>query len=61
MSLTFISFLCPLTNIRYLPSAVVISCASSLDEPSCLALIEGLADRKLTTKQDVFYIHASPF
>ncbi|KAK4069196.1 hypothetical protein Trihar35433_5775 [Trichoderma harzianum] len=38
---------------------VVISCASSLDEPSCLALIEGLEIRKQTTEKDVFYIHTS--
>ncbi|KAL6901253.1 hypothetical protein GGI43DRAFT_383590 [Trichoderma evansii] len=38
---------------------VVISCASSLDEPSCLALIEGLGVRKLTSKRNVFYIHTS--
>ncbi|RFU79624.1 nadp-binding [Trichoderma arundinaceum] len=38
---------------------VVISCASSLDEPSCLALVEGLGIRKQATGQDVFYIHTS--
>ncbi|KAM0251652.1 hypothetical protein ACHAQJ_008112 [Trichoderma viride] len=38
---------------------VVVSCASSLDVPSCLALVEGLGIRKQTSNQDVFYIHTS--
>ncbi|KAL6835646.1 hypothetical protein J3E69DRAFT_352165 [Trichoderma sp. SZMC 28015] len=38
---------------------VVVSCASSLDVPSCLALVEGLGIRKQDTAQDVFYIHTS--
>ncbi|KAL6796334.1 hypothetical protein GGI42DRAFT_97897 [Trichoderma sp. SZMC 28013] len=38
---------------------VVVSCASSLDVPSCLALVEGLGIRKQATAEDVFYIHTS--
>jgi hypothetical protein len=36
---------------------VVISCASAMDLPSCLALVEGLGNRKASTGVDVHYIH----
>ncbi|KAL7916792.1 hypothetical protein GGI35DRAFT_474051 [Trichoderma velutinum] len=43
----------------YENNRVVVSCASSLDVPSCLALVEGLGIRKQAIAQDVFYIHTS--
>ncbi|KUJ11031.1 NAD(P)-binding protein [Mollisia scopiformis] len=38
---------------------LVISCASAMDLPSCLALVEGLAQRRASTGTDVHYIHTS--
>jgi hypothetical protein len=37
--------------------SVVVSCASTMDEPSCVALVEGLSLRKKTVGGDVFYLH----
>lgn len=37
--------------------AVIISCASAMDLPSCEALVKGLGSRKAETDGDVFYIH----
>ncbi|KAI0131837.1 NAD dependent epimerase/dehydratase family protein [Xylariales sp. AK1849] len=38
---------------------IVISCASSMHEASCLALINGLRKRKQHTGSEVYYIHTS--
>ncbi|KIV84582.1 hypothetical protein PV11_00355 [Exophiala sideris] len=38
---------------------IVISCASAMDLPSCIALVEGLGERKAKYGKDVYYIHTS--
>jgi hypothetical protein len=39
---------------------VVISCASAMDLPSCIAMVEGLGERKAASDKDVLYIHVRP-
>jgi nucleoside-diphosphate-sugar epimerase len=50
-----------LEAIRKAASAhdIVVSCASAMDEPSCLALVEGLGERKRRSSDPVLYIHTS--
>ncbi|CZR54059.1 uncharacterized protein PAC_03942 [Phialocephala subalpina] len=47
--------------IKYLASEhdMVISCASTMDLPSCVALVEGLGTRRAKTGKEVNYVHTS--
>ncbi|KAI1618833.1 hypothetical protein EDD36DRAFT_492214 [Exophiala viscosa] len=38
---------------------IAISCASAMDLPSCIALVEGLGDRKAKSNKNAYYIHTS--